>query len=260
MNRIWGMAILCLSALSAQVPDEPLTNSGILRLAEAGYDVAFLTRLISAANCEFDTTVTGLVELRRKGLSQRLIRHMIERNAQLNGEEAPGAGAAARPKTEEASAWYLDGGARRERLDARMLAQDKLSGHLAAVLTMGIKPLRLKAYLLGSTARTRIRTSTPLFDIGVPEGVSIEELVLVRMESRKDRREVEVASAGVYGGRRTGLRLSSVVPIEHRALAGGRYQVRPSWALAPSEYFFYWVGSADHARNVAGRGFDFAIQ
>jgi len=53
---------------------EPLTNQGLVQLAEAGYSERFLLDLIQSRPARFDTTVQGLVFLAQQGLSENLVR------------------------------------------------------------------------------------------------------------------------------------------------------------------------------------------
>lgn len=53
---------------------EPLTNQGLVQLAEAGYSEQFLLDLIKSRPARFDTSVEGLVFLARQGLSENLVR------------------------------------------------------------------------------------------------------------------------------------------------------------------------------------------
>jgi len=53
---------------------EPLTNQGLVQLAEAGYSERFLLDIIESRPVRFDTSVEGLVFLARQGLSENLVR------------------------------------------------------------------------------------------------------------------------------------------------------------------------------------------
>lgn len=54
-----------------------LTNEGLVRLADSGYDEVFLMELIRRKPAKFDTTVEGLSYLMRAGLSQQLVRTVL---------------------------------------------------------------------------------------------------------------------------------------------------------------------------------------
>lgn len=54
-----------------------LSNEGLVRLAEAGYDEVFLMDLIRRKAARFDTSVEGLEYLMKAGLSQQLVRSVL---------------------------------------------------------------------------------------------------------------------------------------------------------------------------------------
>ncbi|MCC6591522.1 MAG: hypothetical protein IT168_32850 [Bryobacterales bacterium] len=66
--------LLLVSASVAFAAAEPLTNQGLVQLAEAGYSEAFLLDLIQTRPTRFDTSVGGLVYLAKQGLSEKLLR------------------------------------------------------------------------------------------------------------------------------------------------------------------------------------------
>lgn len=82
--------------VKALMPRGALTNEGVLLLAEAGFDEAFINDLIGLRPARFDTSVEGLASLSRRGLSERIIRRMIAR--ELNPDDPPLAGRAAEPQ------------------------------------------------------------------------------------------------------------------------------------------------------------------
>jgi hypothetical protein len=54
-----------------------LTNHDIVVLAQAGFNESFLADLIAMSRTRFDTSVAGLAELAKEGLTERLIRVML---------------------------------------------------------------------------------------------------------------------------------------------------------------------------------------
>jgi hypothetical protein len=73
------------------LPRHLLTNQGIVALAEAGYDEDFLIDLIQCKETRFDTTVEGLAFLAKHGISERIVRVMID------NEKKPASGASIAP-------------------------------------------------------------------------------------------------------------------------------------------------------------------
>ena len=60
----------------AQMAHQPLTNDSVVTLAKAGFDELFILQLIRHSRTNFDTSVEGLVSLKKAGVSEDLIRLM----------------------------------------------------------------------------------------------------------------------------------------------------------------------------------------
>lgn len=81
------MRLLCVALLAilpataqqfttAQLAHQPLTNDSVVTLAKAGFDELFILQLIRHSRTNFDTSVEGLVGLKKAGVSEDLIRLM----------------------------------------------------------------------------------------------------------------------------------------------------------------------------------------
>ena len=55
----------------------PLTNEGVIALAQAGFDELFLAERIATGRVRFDISVEGLVALKKAGITEDLIRRMV---------------------------------------------------------------------------------------------------------------------------------------------------------------------------------------
>lgn len=66
-----------LPVVRKRVDRAVLTNEGLVKLADAGYDEAFLMELIRRRPSKFDTTVEGLSYLMQAGLTQQLVRTVL---------------------------------------------------------------------------------------------------------------------------------------------------------------------------------------
>jgi ABC-type enterochelin transport system permease subunit len=60
----------------AQMAHQPLTNDNVVTLAKAGFDEMFILQLIRSSRTNFDTSVEGLVAMKKFGVSEDLIRMM----------------------------------------------------------------------------------------------------------------------------------------------------------------------------------------
>lgn len=67
---------LC-SAQTVAVDRNTLTNRSIVTLAKAGFDEDFIVDTILSSRTRFDTSVDGLADLAKQGMTERLIRVMM---------------------------------------------------------------------------------------------------------------------------------------------------------------------------------------
>jgi hypothetical protein len=81
----------------AQLEHQPLTNDSIVTLAKAGFDELFILQLIRLSRTNFDTSVEGLVALKKAGVSRDLIRLMAM--PQPSAPAVPAAAPATQGKT-----------------------------------------------------------------------------------------------------------------------------------------------------------------
>jgi hypothetical protein len=79
------LCFACLSAAedSSALPRNVLTNEGVLLLARAGVSDVLLADLIRHKNTNFDTSAEALAHLARHGLSESVIRAVVEKQDQV---------------------------------------------------------------------------------------------------------------------------------------------------------------------------------
>jgi hypothetical protein len=80
--RLFLISAVLLAATGAGAQTIPLTqnqltNRDIVTLAKAGFNEDFILDFISMSSTRFDTSVSGLADLAKEGLSERLIRAML---------------------------------------------------------------------------------------------------------------------------------------------------------------------------------------
>jgi hypothetical protein len=65
------------AAQTVALTQNQITNRDIVTLAKAGFNEDFILDFISMSRTRFDTSVSGLADLAKEGLSERLIRAML---------------------------------------------------------------------------------------------------------------------------------------------------------------------------------------
>lgn len=150
---------------------------------------------------------------------------------------------------------------RSESQGLRKLVLRTLQGHglTSGVVIMYIVPPKSKAVLPESTSSVHINEKQPAFEIHLPEDLTINRFILLRMEQKEDRREieVEVLPRFVYPDIKP---KATSIPIRTREIQQQVHEVLPEDPLSEGEYFIYISGSAVRAKQIFGKGFDFTIE
>jgi hypothetical protein len=114
-----------------------------------------------------------------------------------------------------------------------------------------LKKPKTIAYLVGPAAESRIKDPAPIFYLRLPEGKPIEEVVLVVLDRKADRRELEMGAAGPK---------QAEVRRQFDYLEVGPSLFKLTTAkLGKGEYLFFQLGSAEPPKGIYGRGFDFGL-
>ena len=267
-----------------------LTIDDVCKLAQAQVSEDLIIAQIKKAEKPFDLSVDDILKLKKAGVSDVVIKFMMDPSQPpLPATPAPApppmaasptvppsntdapppmaatpvAGVPAAPTVEPAQVpaepglYYLNEG-QIVKVDIKTLASAKAAGRLGHVVTLGVKSVKTDAYLIGGTAKTRVKETSPVFFFRPPEGVGIDELVLVTMYTKQDRREVEVAATSGFVGSKQGLRMETMKQYDSKEVGPKLYRLEPA-ALAKGEYIFYIVGSADTIKGIQGKGYDFGV-
>jgi hypothetical protein len=179
---------------------------------------------------------TDLVELKKDGVSSKVIAAMLD------------AGALSAPRV------TID----RNEVSMHTLGQSKVGGRLGHELTVGIKSVKEKAYLDGPHSSV-VTGGTPSIEIDLPKGDTIDNYILVELDGKGDRRELEVESRGGIVGGKNGIRAEVIRKSATTDLGGNKFQLAPE-NLKKGEYMIYVVGSPDRVREIYGRGYDFTVK
>ena len=221
----------------AQQP-APNDNAKVIALSAKGLDDDIVIARIKSSSWKFGTTDDDLVALKKAGVSSKVVAAMLDASVITAAQVS------------------IDGNP----LVMQTLGQGKTGGRLGAALTYGIKSVKEKAFVNGPRAKTFSKSKTPTINIELPKGESIENYILVVMDKKSDRRELEVASVGGLVGSKSGIRAESIQPITVSATSENNFKMVPKQELKPGEYIVYVVGSADKIKDIFGRGYDFSVE
>jgi hypothetical protein len=226
-----------LSAYSQSSLESDVNNARIIDMTHKGLGDDVIIARIKAGATKFDLSDDDLANLKKAGVSDAVVAAMIS-STQLTI-----------PKVK------IDGNP----VEVRAIGEQKVGGRLGHVATMGIKSVKNKAYLQGQHAAL-ITSRTPVIEIELPANDNINNYIVVEMDDKGDRREIEMGSAGGTVGEKVGIRADRIVPTSAAPVGGRRYRITTVKELKKGEYILYSVGSADFPHGVYGQGYDFTVQ
>lgn len=259
---------------------ETLQNTDVVALLDAGLGEEAVIAKIETSESDFETDTQTLLALRAKGVPSAVLAAMVKSASGTikYNDTSPD------PKVPHTPGFYiLDDnvvGSRMMKIDPIASTQTKTGGLLGYAFTGGIASASLKAVLPGATAQrqtTKRRPTfylffdpagpaqSPVFSTGFGNAIiSPNELSLVDLMEKKDRREARVGSLNIAGSK-TGVMDKDQIPFSYDQVSTYVYRITPDADLAPGEYGFLFalVGGAGPGLSggVAGaRVFDFTVK
>jgi hypothetical protein len=238
-RRISLLLALCLPLLPiSAVAQTPASNDNdkVIALAQKGLDDEIIIAKIKASSWKFAVDDDSLVALKKAGVPSKVVAAMLDASvitvAQVSVDGKP--------------------------MELHTLGQAKVGGRLGSTLTYGIKSVKEKAFLPGPKAPVT-GSSSPSITLALPKGETIDNYILVQLDKKDDRRELEVGSVGGIVGAKTGIRAESIRKTTATVVSEGNYKLIPAAPLKSGEYIVYIVGSADKIKEIYGKGYDFSV-
>lgn len=219
----------------AAAPDD---NYRVVDMMEKGLDDEIIVARIKASNWTFQLSDDQMLNLRKRGLSARVVAAMVDESvntvAKVTVDDQP--------------------------VTLVTMGQAKSAGRFLNNITGDLTSVKENAFLEGGSATTEA-SPMPEILIALPRGDSIGNYILVKMDRKGDtRRELGVGSGGGVGNGRMGLNSkSSIRPMRIILRSEGVYQLLPLNQLKAGQYMIYVVGSSDERKDIYGKGYDFAV-
>jgi hypothetical protein len=89
LNRaliVFALALLTTSVAAGQSPDNaPLTNAAIVKLVRGGFKEKTVISIVAARPAAYDLSPDRMIELKKSGVSEKIILAMLARQEDLNG-------------------------------------------------------------------------------------------------------------------------------------------------------------------------------
>lgn len=260
-------SLLFIFFLNSYAQEETLTNKSIVDLSELGFSDDLIITKIKTSKTDFDTSTEALKNLKEAGISDAIIKIMmnVEHDNTSNSEQA-----------EAKTGIYTKINGEFIKVLPTVFSGTK-TNMLASAFTYGIADTNIKSTLAGSTSRNIIPYNKPefffyfaetqnnAFTIGAANwwfmsSTSPNELALVRLSQKRNKRELKTGKVNVYAGSEIGIDSKSTIEFNIIQIDEHTFKVIPDQPLPPGEYCFFYQGTIPHAGFVNQSVFDFSIQ
>lgn len=250
----------------------PLTVEDVVELHKDGFADDVIITKIRKNGKAFDLSTDELVELKKTGLSDNVIKFLLDPSQPYTppapvvankpepstasvSPATPPAPAKQYPKDPKVSRVPTEPGLYRLVDDPPLKIELKLL--LGAEEKGGLGPLKkgkVVSYIIGPTSKNRIKDPAPVFYLRLAEGKGIEEIVLMALDRKSDRRELEIGPSG----KKQEFKAEAMRPFDSLEVGPQLFRITTT-KLAPGEYIFFQIGSAEPPKGSYGKGFDFGI-
>ena len=261
------------------VSAKPMTNADVLLLIDAGLGEEAVIAKIETEEGDYQTDIDTLLALRKQNVPSPVIAAMVKKSS----SETKLSDSSPDPLVPHYAGVYLmddwSPEARMYKIDPTSSTQTKTGGILGYAITGGLASASVKAVIPGEEARYSSPKDRPVFYVfldgsnGNQSGTfstgfgsalqSPNEFSLVRLTSKKGRREARIGSMNIAGAK-SGVMDKDQIPFTYERVAEGVFKMVPEIPLADGQYGFVFAvtgGSGPGLTGTAGgaRVFAFGI-
>lgn len=231
---------------------KPLTNDDVLQMVKEGFTEEVVIKAIEANKGDFDVSLPGLRTLKNAGVNEKIINAML--SASSRKTEAPTAVVASKGLPEEVGVYLKE----REKLVEVQpeIVNWRTGGMLKAMATGGLSGGHINGTV--KNPHSPLQTGVPLeFIIRCPEGTSVAEYQLLRLDEKNDRREFRAMTGGVMHA--SGGADKNAVPFLFEKIAPATFKVKLT-DLKKGEYGFLPPGFSSASVAASGKVYTFGIE
>jgi hypothetical protein len=243
------------SPVAANRANDVLTNENVLALVAAGLSDETIVLKIRGSQARFDTAADALVRLKQAGVSDAVLAQMLD---PMRGGDS----LAVSVRTLEPGVYLSDEG------QPLVLIAPSMFSAARNTVSWKTNSYKLKTQVTGSRASVRTNRTRPAFEFHfastgglefpVPGAASPAEFFLVKLDPKKNRRELTVGETRWRS--HTGVTEKQMLPVDIERLGPGHYRVAPTLELEPGEYcFIHQTPTTASAAGAGGKLFAFGL-
>lgn len=252
---------LCVLALMAtlamaQKSAKKLTNQDVIDMVSLGLsDQVVIDKIHSSGAVDFDTSLTGLKALKAAKVSDAVIRTMINPQATpaatTSAAEAPPADSSGLP--EEVGVYSVFKGKVSE-VEPEIVGW-QTGGVMKSMVSGGLTKGHVNGKVMKPKSPLQI-PNTAEFIIKTPEGTSVTEYQLLRLDEKSDRREFRSTTGGIIHA--SGGAERNAVELKSEKIANRTWRVKLT-DLKKGEYGFLPPGVSSQSVSSSGKIYSFGI-
>lgn len=256
---------------------DTLTNEKVIKLFKAGFSKATLKSKIETSVTNFNTSIDGMLNLKKAGLPEDIINLMITREAK--GSTITKTTTYGNARNVETAAVTLASGIYHKNPSGEMIEiepsilTNTKTDRGAQVFISGLINAKTKASLSDKESSTLIYEGKPsfyfVFDTTSSTNLNNEnnvwfggtrspkEFLLVKLVVNKNSREITVGKGNVINSD-FGIDEKSIVHFSSKRISKGIYEVTSDAELSPGEYCFMFAQGIKQGQS--SKVFDFSIR
>lgn len=260
MKSILLLLIITLS-VNAYSQSETMTNKSIIEMMGMGFSDDIIIAKIKEGKGDFSTSIEELKDLKDKGVSDAIIVEIMGKKSKTENDDKIGIFTKANGNLIKILPTVFSG---------------TKTNTLAAAFTYGIADATIKSSLAGATSRNIIQSSKPdfffyfakaqnnSFSIGASNwlfssATSPNEFSLVKLNSKKNKRELNIGKVNIYAGNNIGVSEEQTIKFSITQIDDFVFGVKPSGQLEAGEYCFFYQGVIPQGGYSNQAVFDFSI-
>jgi hypothetical protein len=231
---------------------KPLSVANLAQMKNAGFDDQTIINAIRADGVSIDTSVQGLLALKKAGLSEKVIDAVLA--AETPKPTSPGESASAQGLPEDIGV-YTSVKNTLTLLPVEIV-NFRTRGMLGAAFTYGIKKAKFEGTVPGRKSSEQLKDPAT-FVLRCADGTAPTEYQLIRLDSRKDSREFTESKMGLMGA--SGGVDQEAISLKFKNIGHDTYKATAT-DLKPGEYGFLAPGALASANGAsAGKLYTFGI-
>jgi hypothetical protein len=197
------LTFLFLLVCPVLIAQQALNNDSIIKLIKAGLSEDLIVTSINSSPGEYDTSVNGLIALKKAGATDKVVSAMILKSsgaAAAAAAESPAPSTVAAPAlpdgVDSIGVYYLDSTGKHWQEVPAEVVNFKSEGALKHYASAGLVKGEMSGLVGGNRSPLTLKLPSK-FILYIPEGRAPGEYQLIRLRENADSREFRAANGGL---------------------------------------------------------------